>query len=299
MAETPPAASSGRKQAPENLSVGSLMEWLVPLVFVVCAGWVAWHTPAYILDLIPPTDQSLVDQMSDLLKRKDIIALPGIVNQTDIIDWLALLLIPITFIYGALTLKCAQMEYPHWRAIDRIALMFGRITMMLIILAALIMLYEVFLRYVLFAPTLWANELTLWLAGYVFLFSGLYAMQQRCHIRIFILYDITPRWLQHTFDIISVGLLVIFAGFLIYGSYHQVFVIKFYRWEMFGTAFDPPIPATVQPAILLVIALIAIQAVINLIADWHIEPSKHHTAAVIADDDLEAIKRGVGSESKR
>ncbi len=294
MAEYESAAEPADDNAPENLSTGSLMEWLVPLAFVVCTGWVAWHVPAYILDLIPPDDQSLVDQMSELLQRKDVLALPGIINQTDIIDWLALLLMPVTFIYGALNLKCAQMEYPHWRAIDRVALMFGRITMMLIILAALIMLYEVFLRYVIEAPTLWANELTLWLAGYVFLFSGLYAMQQRCHIRIFILYDITPRWLQHTFDIISVALLVIFAVFLIYGSYYQVFVIKFYKWEMFGTAFDPPIPATVQPAILLVVALIAIQSVINLIADWHIEPSKHTAAAVIAEDELEEIKRGVG-----
>ena len=87
-----------------------------------------------------------------------------------------------------------------------------------------------------------ANELTLWMAGFVFLCSGFYGMGQRSHIRIFILYDAAPRWLQRIFDVISVTLIVIFAFFLVYGSFRQVFVVKFYRWEMFGTAFDPPIP---------------------------------------------------------
>ena len=81
------------------------------------------------------------------------------------------------------------------------------------------MLYEVFLRYIVRQPTLWANELTLWIAGFVFLCSGFYAMQQRCHIRIFILYDLMPRWLQHVCDVVSAGLLVVFAFFLVYGSF--------------------------------------------------------------------------------
>ena len=70
------------------------------------------------------------------------------------------------------------------------------------------MMYEVVLRYVFEAPTLWANELSLWIAGFIFLCAGLYAMQQRSHIRIFLLYDVCPRWLQRTFDCISTLLIV-------------------------------------------------------------------------------------------
>jgi len=65
--------------------------------------------------------------------------------------------------------------------------------MMLVLLMTCVMMYEVFLRYVFEKPTLWANELTLWIAGFVFLCSGFYAMQQRSHIRIFILSAIRPR----------------------------------------------------------------------------------------------------------
>ena len=143
---------------------------------------------------------------------------------------------------------------------------------------------------------MWANELTLWIAGFVFLCAGLYAMQQRCHIRIFLLYDIVPRWAQRTFDVISTSLLVIFAFFLVYGSYQQVFVVKFYKWEMFGTAFDPPIPATVQPMILIIVTLVAAQAVINLISDWNQKPVLHTAADDIDEEELEAIKRSVGAK---
>jgi len=275
---------------------GSLREWLIPFAFFVCAGWTIWHAPAFILDFIPPDSPSLVDQMSELHLRKDVSPdMPGLFGgYADPIDWAALVLLPIIFVIGARTVRCAHMEFQHWRSIDRIALFIGRVTMILIISMTGIMLYEVFLRYVVEAPTLWANELTLWIAGFVFLCSGLYAMQQRCHIRIFILYDVMPRWLQHAFDVISVLLLWIFAFFLIYGSFKQVFVVKFYKWEMFGTAFDPPIPATLQPMILIIIALIAVQAAINLIADWNLEPATHTAADDIDEDELEAIKRAVG-----
>ncbi len=276
---------------------GSLSQWLIPIAFVVCSAWATWHTPAYILDFLTPQSESLLSQMSELHKRKDVTPnMPGLFGgYADPIDWAALILVPIIFLFGVRTVRCAPMEFEHWRPIDRIALFVGRVTMMLIIIMTGVMLYEVFLRYLFEAPTLWANELTLWLAGYVFLLSGLYAMQQRCHIRIFLLYDVMPRWVQHIFDVISVTLICVFAIGLVFGSYKQVFVTKFYKWEMFGTAFDPPIPATVQPMILIMVSLIAIQAIINLISDWNLEPDSTGTGIDIDADELEAIKRSVGN----
>ena len=275
---------------------GSLIEWLVPLFFVIVSGWATWHTPAYILDFIPSENPSKVAQMSALHERKDVTPnMEGLFGGVaDPIDWAALILVPILFLIGLRTVRCANMEFANWRPIDRVALFIGRVTMILIILMTGVMLYEVFLRYVFEAPTLWANELTLWIAGYVFLLSGLYAMQQRCHIRIFLLYDVMPRAIQHLFDIISVTLIVFFACGMIFGSYKQVFVVKFYKWEMFGTAFDPPIPATLQPMILIMVALIAIQAVINLIADWNLDPNELTKSEKLDQEELEAIKRSVG-----
>ena len=280
--------------ADAETSKGSLTEWTYPFMFFVCAGWAVWHTPNYILDFLPPESQSLVDQMSQLAIRKDVTpGLSGLFGGfTDVIDWLALVMLPVFGALGIRTVKCAPMEFQDWRAIDRLAIFVGRVAMIMIISMTGVMLYEVFLRYVVEALTLWANELTLWIAGFVFLTSGFYAMQQRCHIRIFILYEIVPRWLQKVFDVISVALLVLFACGLVFGSYKQVFVVKFYKWEMFGTAFDPPIPATIQPMILIIIPLVALQAILNLISDWNKEPVSH-SADAIDETELEAIKRSV------
>ena len=276
---------------------GDIWEWVFPFAFVFCAGWVIWHGPAYILDFIPHENPSMVAQMTELHERKDVSpGMPGLFGGlTDIIDWVALLALPVIGFLGMRTLVYAPMEFQIVRRIDKVAMFIGRITMILIISMTLIMLYEVFLRYAIEAPTLWANELTLWIAGFVFMLSGIYAMQQRSHIRIFILYDIMPRWAQHLCDVISVAMLSMFAFFLVFGSYKQVFAIKFYRWEVFGTAFDPPIPATIQPTILIVICLIATQAIINLIADWNRDPSELAETDVIDEEELEAIKKSVGA----
>ena len=277
---------------------GSFWEWIVPAAFIVCASWVIWHIPAFILDLLPATSDSLYDQISALHARKDVAPdLPGLFGGfADPVDWTAFILLPILFYVGMKTVRLAGMEFQEWRTIDRVAMFVGRIVMLLILMMTCVMLYEVFMRYVIEAPTLWANELTLWIAGFIFLLSGFYAMQQRSHIRIFLLYDAVPRWMQHLFDTVWVFLLAGFAFFLVFGSYKQVFVNKFYKWNMWGTAFDPPIPATIQPMILIMIVLIAIQAVINLIADWDKEPVIHTAADDIDEEELKAIKRSVGVE---
>ena len=74
---------------------GSLWEWLVPSAFIICAGWMIWHMPAYLLDFIPPGNASLFDQMSELHSRKDVTPdLGGLFGGfTDPIDWAAMMLI--------------------------------------------------------------------------------------------------------------------------------------------------------------------------------------------------------------
>ena len=173
---------------------GGFWEWIIPACFVVCASWAIWHSPAYILSWAPHENESKRAQIIAVQKGADVTPnLPGLFGGTaDIIDYLALIMLPILLIIGMRGVKVAAMEFQEYRAIDRIALFFGRVTMILILSMTSVMLYEVFLRYALERPTLWANELTLWIGGFVFLLAGFYGMQQRSHIRIFILYDLLP-----------------------------------------------------------------------------------------------------------
>ena len=177
-----------------------------------------------------------------------------------------------------------EHEATSW--IDKISLGISRVAMWLVAVIVAIMFYEVVMRYVFERPTLWVNEMSLWLGGMIYLLAGVYVMQQRGHIRIFILYDMAPRWLQRIFDLISTLLICLFAAAVIWGGYREAWQ-KFDRWETFGTAWDPPIPATMKPLVLITVVLIAIQAVANLIADWGRDKEVHDLAQEVADEHVD------------
>lgn len=170
-----------------------------------------------------------------------------------------------------------MVEHERTGLIDLVTWSFSRVAMWAPAFVVLIIFYEVIMRYVFGAATLWVNEMSLWVGGGIYLTAGLYSMQQRSHIRIFILYDIAPRWLRKVFDVISVACVCVFAFAVIWGGYGEA-KAKFLRWETFGTAFDPPIPATVKPLILITLFFLALQSVSNLYHDWNKEPESHDPA---------------------
>lgn len=276
-----------------------VIEWLVPFLFILGGGWLMWHMPAFILDWSDWSDearQSAFDRLSGQFQRNDATPeLPGLFGGfADWVDYAALALIPLSAIIGIIGVRPAPLEQGDWNVMDRISVFIGRVTMVLVALLLSVMLYEVVLRYVFERPTLWANELSLWIAGFVFLFAGLYAMQQRSHIRIFLLYDQFGQNGRRICDVTSTLLIGVFAFGVIWGGYNEA-VQQFYRWETLGTAFDPPLPATLAPAILITITLVWIQSISNLIRDWNKEPEVHTAADDIDQEELAEMKRKFGS----
>ena len=174
-----------------------------------------------------------------------------------------------------------MVEHERTGVVDMVTWSFSRVTMWVPAFIVCIILYEVFNRYVLASGTYWVNEMSLWAAGATYLTAGLYSMQQRSHIRIFILYDMAPLWLRRTFDVLGVICVFIFAGAVVYGGYTET-TSKFLRWERFGTVFDPPIPATIKPLILLLMVVLAVQALSNLIRDWPAHPIVRKTFDLLA-----------------
>jgi TRAP-type C4-dicarboxylate transport system permease small subunit len=176
-----------------------------------------------------------------------------------------------------------MVEHPKTSWIDWISIAVSRVAMYIVAFIVAIMFYEVIMRYVFQKPTLWVNEMSMWLAGMVYLVSGLYVMQQRGHIRIFILYDMMPRGVQRLFDLLSTLFICLFAAAIVWGGSKEAWE-KLLRWETFGTAWDPPIPATMKPLVLVTIVLIAVQAVANLISDWRKEKQVHDLAEEVAQE---------------
>lgn len=175
-----------------------------------------------------------------------------------------------------------MIETPPRSAIDYISLGISRVGMFLVAIIVSIMFYEVVMRYFFEKPTLWVNEMSLWIGGFIYLLAALYVLQQRAHIRITLLYDIVPRWLQRVFDTISTVCIVIFGAMIIHGGFNEA-VAKYNRWETFGTAWDPPIPATMKPAILIIAGLIILQAISNLVRDWNVAPVREGTEDIVEE----------------
>ena len=158
-------------------------------------------------------------------------------------------------------------DNPLVTPVDRFVSAVSRLAMFLTVVVVVITFYEVVMRYLFQSPTLWVNELTLWLGSVIFLVAGAYTMQRRAHIRITAVYDIAPRTVRLIFDIVAVLVVVAYAGMMIYAGFDVAFDTLM-RWERFGTFWNPPIPATVKPLVLVVTFLVAVQAVNNLLADW-------------------------------
>ena len=158
--------------------------------------------------------------------------------------------------------------------IDRCTLYMASILMFVVAFIVAIMFYEVVLRYAFGKPTLWVEELSRWLGGIIFLLAGIYAMQQRSHIRVVIVYDMVSRPVQQIFDVIAAVCIVIFCYAVIAG-YSKNAWNKLVTWELYGSAWNPPIPAIMKPLILVACAWLAVQTINNLIVDWN-RPKETH-----------------------
>ena len=183
-----------------------------------------------------------------------------------------------------------MVEHERTGPVDLLTWGISRITMWLPVFIVSIIFIEVTLRYVFQAPTLWVNETSLWVAGMVYMTAGLYSMQQRSHIRIFILYDLAPLWLRRVFDILSTICVCIFAFALISGSFDNAYT-KLMTWERFGTKFNPPIPATLYPLILITVFLLSMQAISNLIYDWNKDQGERQYV-----EDIDDLLEGLGAD---
>jgi TRAP-type C4-dicarboxylate transport system permease small subunit len=180
-----------------------------------------------------------------------------------------------------------MVEHEVTGILDRVSLFLSRATMMIVPFIMAIIFFEVVMRYFFLRPTVWVNEMSLWAGSFIYLLSGLYVMQQRAHIRIFMLYDVVSRPIQRVFDTISTALIILFAAALVWGGFNDAWS-KLITWEAFGTYWNPPIPATLKPLVLIVVVLVALQSLSNLIHDWK-KPKQTHELVpedVIVDVDL-------------
>jgi TRAP-type C4-dicarboxylate transport system permease small subunit len=137
--------------------------------------------------------------------------------------------------------------------------------LLLVIVGATV--YEVIARYLFNAPTIWANELSIFLCSIVFLAAGVFVMHRDEHLRITILYDLAPPRLRRALDIANLICVLLFCGAIAWFGFPSSWrALK--NWELYGTAWNPPIPAVLKPLVVLAAAIMAVQAIINFVRNF-------------------------------
>lgn len=77
---------------------------------------------------------------------------------------------------------------------------------------AFVVAFEVFARYFLNSPTIWAYDLSLFIFGYIAALGGAYAQQQRAHINVDILYNTVSPRIRNIFNMLSFSLAIFFVA---------------------------------------------------------------------------------------
>lgn len=91
-------------------------------------------------------------------------------------------------------------------AVQRLVEFVGKTVSYVMPALAFVVAFEVFSRYFLNKPTIWAYDLSLFMFGYIAALGGAYAQQRRGHINVDILYNkVSPR-VRSLFNLISYAL---------------------------------------------------------------------------------------------
>jgi TRAP-type mannitol/chloroaromatic compound transport system permease small subunit len=85
---------------------------------------------------------------------------------------------------------------------ESLSIWIGRAFGWCILILTLSVTYEVFVRYVLNAPTVWAFDMMVQMYGALFLMAGPYALAQDAHVRGDVLYRLFPVKVQARIDLI-------------------------------------------------------------------------------------------------
>lgn len=87
-------------------------------------------------------------------------------------------------------------------AIEGLSLWVGRAFGWCILILTLSVSYEVFVRYVLNSPTVWAFDMMIQMYGALFLMCGAYALAQDTHVRADVVYRLLPIKVQAALDFV-------------------------------------------------------------------------------------------------
>ena len=146
------------------------------------------------------------------------------------------------------------------RALDRVSDVFA----VAILAAAGILIFEVFMRYVFTAPTIWGHETVVFLIAASFIFGGLFVAARDAHIRVVLIYDALKPPTRRIFDIVISLVCALSCLFFSLATWPVVERALYtpqggWRVETSGTAFNAPYPGTLRAFLFGVLCIMTVQ----------------------------------------
>lgn len=128
--------------------------------------------------------------------------------------------------------------------IDSLSTWVGKAFAWLILILTLGISYEVFMRYVLGAPTTWAFDFSYITYGALFLMAGAYALARNSHVRADVLYRL---WQPRTQAMMDLALYILFflpaiLAFMYSGWNYASMSVRFREVSIFSPAGIPVFP---------------------------------------------------------
>jgi TRAP-type C4-dicarboxylate transport system permease small subunit len=147
--------------------------------------------------------------------------------------------------------------------IDRLNRLLGERLCYLYLAAVVITAYEVVMRYLFDAPTIWAFELTILLCAICYLLSGGFVTAQHKHIAITSVYDLMPARIRWWLDLSAMLTGILAMGLLVWAAWRPA-VLAVTIVERTGSAWNSPSPAIIKPLIAVGALLIVLQLLVQL-----------------------------------
>ena len=154
--------------------------------------------------------------------------------------------------------------------LDRAIISGGHSVSLIFLVSGIIIVLEIFLRYVFNSPTIWVHETTVFICALCFAYGGCYCLARDKHIRIVLIYDsVSPVW-RRRMDICITIAGIIFGLMLSWASWTLAEKALFAPWgdfrmETSGSAWNPPFPALSKTFLFIIFIVMTLQFILHLV----------------------------------
>lgn len=154
-------------------------------------------------------------------------------------------------------------------AIDSFADWTGRIVCLLVVPIILAMVYEVVMRKLFIAPTLWAYDISRMFYGISFMLGAGYALMRGLHIRADFLYRGLSEKTQGRIDLMLYILLFMPGMIFLFWAAYEFGMKSFLQGERAGDSTWAPQVWPVKIALCLGVLFLVIQGVSEILKSWY------------------------------